>query len=65
VIDARKESGKVIGIKILAEKGGIIQLQNPFHPHEFEINGGEILEKGKILKIKTSPGKRVEINEKD
>lgn len=62
VIDAEKKSGKIVGIKILAEKGGIIQLKNPFDQKEFEITGGEVLEKGEILKIKTSPGELVELN---
>jgi len=64
VIDAEKKSGKVVGIKILSEKGGIIQLENPFTQEGFKIKGGEILERGEILKIKTSPGERVELNEK-
>jgi alpha-L-fucosidase 2 len=56
VIDAEMISGKIVGIKILAEKGETIQLENPFDQGEFEITGGEILEKGEILKIKISPG---------
>jgi alpha-L-fucosidase 2 len=56
VIDAEKKSGEVIRIKLLAEKGGIIQLKNPFDRKEFEVSGGEVLEKGEILKIQTSPG---------
>jgi hypothetical protein len=65
VIDAEKKSGKIVGIKILSERGGNIQIENPFAQEGFRITGGEILERGEILKIKTSPGERIEIKEKD
>ena len=65
VIDAEKQSGKVIGIKILSEKGGIFQLANPFDQEELEITGGKVLEKGEILKIATSPGEMVELKSKE
>jgi alpha-L-fucosidase 2 len=61
VIDAEMISGEIAGIKILAEKGGVIQLENPFDQRELKITGGEVLEKGEILKIKTSPGEIVEL----
>jgi len=62
VIDAEKKAGKVIRIKIISEKGGIIQLKNPFVQKEFDIIGGEVLEEGEILKVKTSPGERIILN---
>lgn len=61
VIDAEKKSGKVVGIRIFAEKGGIIQLKNPFDQKGLKITGGEVLKKGEILRIKTSPGELVEL----
>lgn len=61
VIDAEKKSGEVTGVRIIAEKGGILQLENPITRKEWRIIGGEVLEKGEILKIRTSPGERIEL----
>jgi alpha-L-fucosidase 2 len=63
VIDAEKKSGKIVRIKIHAERGGIIQLENPFEQEELDITGGEVLEKGEVLKIRISPEEQVEISE--
>jgi len=61
VIDAEKRAGKTVNVKILAEEGGTIQLQNPFDREEFTITGGNVIDKGEILKIEISPGKQVEL----
>ena len=61
VVEAEMKSGEVVWITIHAEKGGIIHLENPFGLKEFKIEGGEVLEKETILKIKTSPGERIEL----
>jgi alpha-L-fucosidase 2 len=65
VIDAERIAGETVRIKILSEKGGTIQLENPFPQGGFEIVGGEASEKGKILKIILSPGEQVEIIKND
>jgi alpha-L-fucosidase 2 len=65
VIDAKMISGKTVGIKILSEKGGTIQLEKPFGQNDFEIIGGEVIERGEILKIILSSGELIEINENE
>lgn len=61
VIDAERKSGNVVRIGIFAEKGGILQLENPFGQKEIVIAGGKVLNRGEILKIDTSHGERIEI----
>ncbi len=62
IFDAIKTSGKISSVKIHAEKGGVMQLENPFFPKNFKMNGGRLVEDGKILKISTDSGETVLLN---
>ncbi len=62
IVDAVKISGKINSVKIYAEKGGVLQLENPFFPEQFNISGGKMLESKEILKIETQPGETVNLN---
>ena len=60
LVSAGMEEGAVSEIEIVAEKGGILQLENPYGVKPFRCNANYTLEHG-IIRIKCKPGQRIVI----
>jgi len=57
VISAMKENGKVKSITIVSEKGGELNLKNPFE--KFSVEMADYKMTGDVIKIQTKPGQRI------
>jgi len=57
VISAKKENGNVKSITIVSEKGGELDLKNPFEKFRTDNTDYKLI--GEVIKIQTKPGQRI------
>lgn len=61
LVSAEMKNGRTVRVEILAEKGGILRLVDPFPGRDIAVKGARWSRKNSILSIYSSPGQRVEI----
>jgi len=57
IISANRENGKLNDITIISEKGGELNMENPFN--EFTVEGAEIKRENQLIKIHTTIGQQI------
>lgn len=62
LVSAYREKGHTTRVTILAEKGGLLRLHNPFAGTAFKITGAAFREKEGILYIPTRPGQEITLH---
>ena len=64
LVSAKKENGKTTNVYIIAEKGGVLKLKNPFNISKIKINSEYTIKDGIII-INTTIGQEINISLKD
>ncbi|MCI0512636.1 glycoside hydrolase family 95 protein [candidate division KSB1 bacterium] len=62
LVSAERQAGKLVAIQILAEKGGLLELENPFPEPTFQLETDSVQpidRTGPILKFSCQPGGRL------
>jgi alpha-L-fucosidase 2 len=62
VVSAEREDGATHSVEIIAEKGGLLRLENPFGPPGYRVTGADasaVVVDGQDLLVRTSPGQKL------
>jgi hypothetical protein len=74
IVDASRQNGRVVQVKIQSERGGVFRLANPWDPHSVHLNRHMLIGKsrktfpvqdsveGSILSIYTDPGEEITLS---
>lgn len=65
LVSAKRVSGKVVGVEITPEAGGIFRIRNPFESADPNVKGTKLIgEKDGIISVSTTKGKTFSISAK-